>query len=246
MVETVIILPFVMVMLVLIIYLGWNFRRASQITNMDRYAVWEEVTPGSPGPDTQRRQDTIRNPRLNNTFFGLTGDQALTLDEHLDRRDYTPQGHEDLRDMQADETYSYYEEFLERSPTALFERFAATHEHISDMLEQMGMSVLTRNSMGHSRMNGDWRYANGVTFNGARNIWTPAGYRVTPGESLREVFFAEFDDGLEPYDSGGNNLAKAIREFYLSYPEYRGPDVENDSRNGGVSNPNNGGPLGGF
>ncbi len=222
MVETVLILPFIMVMIVLIIYLGWNFRRAAQVTNMDRYAVWEEVTPGAPGPDTQRQPDTMRNPRLNAAFYGLNGDLAETLDEHRDVRRYVPQGHEDLRDSQADETYSYYDEFLERNRAALYERFSAEHEHIADLLESMNMSELTRNSEGHSRMDGDWRYVNGVRL--LNGQWRPAGYRVTPGQSLREVFYAEFDDGLEPY-TDNNRLADAIQRFYLAYPNYIGPDI---------------------
>ena len=75
-------------------------------------------------------------------------------------------------------------------------------------------------------MNGDWRYVNGIRYNGSKQKWEPSNSRrVVPGEALRDVFFAELDDGLEPYDNNGNNLAGAIRDFYLAYPRYRGPDV---------------------
>lgn len=246
MMETVFILPFIMVVVVLIIYLGWNFRRMAQVTNMDRYAVWEETTPGSPGPDTQHRIGQMRNPRLNNAFYGLSNDQAIKLDEHQNRRWYYPQGHEDLRDRQVNETYSYFDEFLENNPRARYERFDAKHEQISDALTNMGMSDLTRNDVGHSRMDGDWRYVNGVVYDSRTGKWKPGRRRVTPGSSLREVFFVDLDDGLEPYDSSGNKLAKAIREFYLSYPGYRGPDIANDSRGGAGWDPFGGGPADGF
>lgn len=225
MMETVFITPFIMIMLVLIIYLGWNFRRLAQITNMDRYSVWEEVTPGAPGPDKQGMPQSIRNPRLNEAFYGLNGDLGLTLDELRNNDGYIPRGHELLRNSQTDETFSYFDEFIERNPRAIRERFEATHEHISDMLERMNMSELTRNGQGHSRMNGDWRYVNGIRYNAERDQWEPAHRRVSPGQSLREVFFVDLDDGLEPYVDS-NRLAQAIREFYTAYPSYRGPDFD--------------------
>ena len=225
MMETVLVMPFIMLALMLIIYLGWNFRRLAQVTNMDRYAVWEQVTPGAPGPDQQGMQLDMRNPRLNNAFYGLNGDQAEELTELRENRGYMPRGHEQLRDQQADETYSYVDEFLERNPRGINQRFTATHT--SDVnIDLLGLSDLTRNGDGHSRMNGDWRYLNGVRFNSSKQKWEPANLRVTPGSALREVFYVDLDDGLEPYDDDSdNNLAGAIRRFYLSYPGYRGPEV---------------------
>lgn len=263
MMESAFILPFIAVMLVLIVYFGWNFRRLAVVTNMDRYVVWEQATPGAPGPDAQYLPNDMRNPRLNDAFFGLHSDQAERLNEHAvelvfdaddfesrqQRAGYTPMGHELLRDLQTDETFSYFDDFIERNPRALRERFEATHEQLTDSIEFMNLNELgrsTRNNDGHSRLNGDWRFANGIRYDGRTNKWIPAYTRVAPGESLREVFFADLDDGLEPYDSGGNNLAQAIREFYLSYPTYRGPDVTNWSRNGNVPNINQGGASGGF
>jgi hypothetical protein len=226
MAETVLVMPFIMVALMLIVYLGWNFRRVAQVTNMDRYAVWESVTPGAPGPDAQHLAQEMRNPRLNNAFFELNGDQANDLDELNANNNnvYLPEGHRDLRDQQTDETYSYFDEFLERNPTGQRQRFSATHSQ-SVNTDLLGLSDLVRNSHGHSRMNGDWRYANGIRYNSDRAVWEPANRRVVPGEALREVFFVDLDDGLEPYDDNGNNLAGAIRDFYLAYPAYVGPEV---------------------
>ena len=226
MAETVLVMPFIMVAIMLIVYLGWNFRRTAQVTNMDRYAVWEAVTPGAPGPDTQGIGQDIRNPQFNTAFFGLNGDQATDLDElrETDVVRYMPEGHSALRDQQADETYSYFDEFLDRSPAGLRQRFTATHDQ-SMNTELLGLSDSNQNSTGHSRMNGDWRFANGVRYNSDKGKWEPAFRRVVPGEALREVFFAELDDGLEPYDDGENNLAGAIRDFYMAYPAYVGPEV---------------------
>jgi len=237
MVETVIILPFVMAVIVLLIYLGWNFRRQAQVTNMDRYAVWQRVTPGASGPNAQHVPAEMRNPRMNNAFYGLTGDQARQLDELRDNPGYTPRSHETLRDRQADETYSYFNEFLERNPRAIEQRFTAKHDQINTALERMGMSNTTRDPKGHSRLNGDWRYVNGIRYNGGLSKWVPANGRVSPGSAMREVFFAEMDDGLEVYDSRGNKLANAIRNFYLSYPGYRGPDISRDRRNRNPGDP---------
>ncbi|MEO0475687.1 MAG: hypothetical protein AAF085_06940 [Planctomycetota bacterium] len=226
MAETVLVMPFIMIAIMLIVYLGWNFRRTAQVTNMDRYAVWESVTPGAPGPDAQGMAQDIRNPRLNNAFFSLNGDQANDLDELRETQGvrYLPEGHRDLRDQQVDETYSYFDEFLERNPTGLRQRFSARHNQ-SMNTQLLGLSDLNRNSTGHARLNGDWRFANGVRYNSDKGKWEPGNQRVVPGEALREVFFAEMDDGLERYDDGENNLAGAIRDFYLAYPGYVGPEI---------------------
>lgn len=226
MAETVLVMPFIVLAIMLIVYLGWNFRRMAQVTNMDRYVVWDSVTPGAPGPKTQGLPQDMRNPQLNVAFYGTNKDQAIDLDElrSTDGVRYLPQGHEDLRDRQADETYAYFEEFLNRSPTGLRQRFSSTHNQ-SMNTELLGLSDLVRNGEGHSRMNGDWRFADGIRYNGSRETWEPWGRRVAPGESLREVFFVDLDDGLEPYDDGENNLAGAIRDFYLAYPGYVGPEL---------------------
>lgn len=229
MIETVLILPFIMIVIVLLIYLGWNFRRLALVSNMDRYSVWEQVTPGSPGPDIQRLPREVRNPRLNNAFFGLNNDNALALDEWRRNDGYLPQAHEDLREQQADETYSYFDAFLEDSPRGVRERFVVTHEHLNDALEQMGMTDQMRNRFGHNRLNGDWRYANGIRYAGQDDGWVPSGYRVVPGQALRDVFYAELDDRLEGYDSSGNDIASATRALYRSYPAYRGPKVGDES-----------------
>ena len=247
MVETVLVMPFILFIIVLIIYLGWNFRRQAQVTNMDRYVVWKQTTPGASGPDTQRLPTDLRNPRLNNAFYQLTSDQAIRLDERDNNGGYLPKSYETLRQMQADETYSYFDAFLDRSPRAHHERFTAQHEQINDMLAKLGMADITRAAEGHGRLNGDWRYANGIRYDGQSDRWKPAHYRVSPGSAMREVFFVDLDDGLEPYDNSGNKLAQAIREFYLSYPGYRGPDVTRDSLNRIYSDPDNnaGGGVGG-
>lgn len=237
MIETVLVMPFIMIALMLIVYLGWNFRRIAQVTNMDRYAAWEQVTPGAPGPNMQGLEQEIRNPKLNEAFYSLNGDQALELDE-LGGGDnnFLPEGHRELRDQQTDEEYSYYEEFLELNPRGVRERFTSKHAQ-SVNTELLDLSDFARNERGHSRMNGDWRYLNGIEYNDTKSKWEPANRRVAPGSSLREIFFVEMDEGLEAF-AEQNTYASGVRNFYLAYPPYRGPEIDPDndsSSSGGVS-----------
>ena len=229
MVETVLVMPFIALALVLIVYLGWNFRRLAQVSNMDRYVIWESATPGAPGPDIQGINADIRNPHLNSAFFGLNSDHASQLDElrWTNNVPYMPRGHREFRDQQADEAYSYFDEFLDRNPTGIMQRFKSAHPQ-SVNTDFLGLSDLTGNGIGHSRMNGDWRYLNGIGYNSAKNKWEPDRRRVSPGGTLREIFFAELVDGLEPYANNGNELARAISNFYLRYPVYIGPELELD------------------
>lgn len=226
MMETVLIMPFVLLILVLMVYLGWNFRRLAQATNMDRYAVWEQVTPGAPGPDVQGLEQPMRNPRLNQVFYDLNGDHALDLDELQAGDRYLPEGHRELRDQQADEQYAYFDTFLSRSPAGVRQQFTSQHAQ-SVNTRLLGLSDLARNMPGHSRMNGDWRYLNGVQYNTENNKWQPAYRRVSPGSSLREIFFADLDQGLGAL-AEANEYARGVRDFYLAYPHYVGPDVNID------------------
>lgn len=252
MAETVLVMPLLVLSLVLIVYLGWNFRRLAQVTNMDRYSVWAEVTPGTSG----------LSGGINDSFFGLNGDQALTLGSSRNNEAFMPKGHTELRDRQTDETYSYFDEFLEQNPGGLHQRYAATHQQRMNT-DMLGLSELTRNGDGHGRMDGDWRYAREVYRDGSRWLYgtgpldrrltSSSGdprvpiidddpndgkplsyYHVSPAISLSEVFFVELDEGLRPYESSGNRLAQNIREFYLAYPEYRGPDIANPAPHTGA------------
>ena len=235
MIETVLVMPFIMIALMLIVYLGWNFRRMAQVTNMDRYAVWEEVTPGAPGPNMQGLDNAMRNPKLNQAFYSLHSDQAQDLDElhGSENNGYLPQGHQELRDQQTDEAYSYFEEFLNRNPRGVRQRFTSKHAQ-SVNTQLLDLSDFARNERGHSRMNGDWRFVNGIDYNGTKSKWEPAFRRVSPGSSLREVFFVELDEGLESFGDQ-NTYARGVRNFYLDYPAYKGPEIDPDNDTGSIA-----------
>lgn len=233
MVETVLILPFIMIVIVLLIYLGWNFRRLALVTNMDRYVVWSEVTPGAPGPRPQEFDNLqMRNPHLDAAFFGLNNDGGQRLDELRSGTAYLPQAHQDLLQQQADETYSYFSAFLGSNYAGVRERMTAQHSHITDSLEQMGMEKEMTNRYGHRRLHGDWRFANGVRNGGSVRGWVPddglrdddltTDYRTLPGTALVDVFFAQIDDVLGGYS---NEIAAASRDLYRAYPGYDGPIV---------------------
>ncbi|MEM9416624.1 MAG: TadE family protein [Planctomycetota bacterium] len=221
MVETVLITPLLMIVIVLLMYLGWNFRRLQRVTNMDRYEVWRETTPGSTGPG---KADVLGHEPLNQAFYSDISDPARTLTQSRGRgRTAIPEAHRTLQQQTADEGFAYLESFLGSSPTGIYERFEARHDQVSPFLATF-MSDTSSTRTGHRRLNGDWRYANGVAFNGQKQKWEPASYRVAPGPALREVFFVELDEGLSPY-TRNNRLAQAIQDFYTAYPSYRGPDI---------------------
>lgn len=226
MVETVLIIPVLLVVIVLIMYLGWQVRRLQRVTNMDRYEAWRQTTPGSVGPAQNPLND---HAALNNTFYDDVSDQARQLTHAANQgRTAAPEAYDYLQQQTTDETFAYLEDFLDASPTARYERFEARHNQTSPFLARY-MSDLSRTRTGHRRLDGDWRYANGVTYDNAKGRWIPAGYRVSPAEPLRDVFFAEFDDRLRPYvrenRDGVPNLASRIRDFYSAYPSYTGPDI---------------------
>ena len=80
----------------------------------------------------------------------------------------------------------------------------------------------------HSRSDNDWKYANGIRFNGDRSKWEPAPPLVTPAEVVRDEFLRRLDDALVPATESGLGLSWAIRSYYLLEPSYGGPDLPSD------------------
>ena len=224
MAEMVLVTPLIMVVLVLILYFGWNMRRLARVTNMDRYVVWKQTTPGSPGP--------AGVSELNDAFFGDNSDQASELDpQDRSSRTAVPDAHIELLEELADESYSYYDLLLDDNPTGIYGRISVQHEQFSPLLERiMGDSL--RNPTGHRRLNGDWRFADGVRYNTSKSKWEPNGRRISPGPSLRDIFFIDLDEELASSSENGNPLAEATRDFYTVYPGYLGPDIPTRRENG--------------
>ena len=230
MAETVLITFLIMIVVVLLLYLGWTFRRLQRVTNMDRYESWRAVTPmaiapGQAGlhPNPRRAVDLAHQP-LNDTFYGDIADQARQLTPTDNSRTPVPQAYRLIQDQTTGETFTYLDRFYEITPTGHLEQFEARHEQASPFLAA-AMSNLSRTRTGHRRLDGNWRYSNGLIFNTEKSKWEPAGYRVVPGPTLRESFFTELDNGLDPYITT-NDLAATIRDIYAAYPnDYHGPDI---------------------
>lgn len=224
MVETVMILPVLMVVFVLIVFLGWNIRRLEKTTQMDRYEAWRAAMPGTPGP---ARNDQDEHANMNQAFFTAdSNDTARSLNANvtINRRQY--EAHDLLLTQLTEEDFAYYQDFIDEHPATVYVRFEAEHEPFSPLLETIGMSEATRNRTGFRVRNGDWRFADGIRFDGSEQQWVPGARRITPNPALINVFYAQFDEELQPLADGSNNpLASAARNLYRNYPGYRGPEV---------------------
>lgn len=236
MVETVLILPIIMVVIVLIIYLGWNIRRLEKTTQMDRYEAWRMSMPGSPGPGHSHQTG---HEQLNEAFFtNDTGDTATALSTDLTGDFQQYQAHDLLLTQLSEEDFAYYQDFLDSHPATIFARFNADHEPFSPLIERMGLSNATRNRTGFRVRSGDWRFADGIRFNSSDQEWQPGQRSVTPNPALRNVFYAQFDEELSPLVQSQNPLANATQHLYLDYPGYTGPKVvRNGMTVGGTSLP---------
>ncbi|MEM1355977.1 MAG: hypothetical protein AAGH88_13975 [Planctomycetota bacterium] len=230
MVETVLIMPVLFVVFVLIFYLGWNIRRLEKTTQMDRYEAWRAAMPGSPGPGHSHENG---HEQMNDAFFTQdTSDTAtrIGLNASIGRSQY--EAHDLLLTQLTEEDFAYYQDFIDTHPATVYARFEATHEPFSPMLTELGMSESTRNGTGFRVRNGDWRFADGIRFSSSRQEWEPGNRRITPNPALRNVFYAQFDEELDPLVGNQNPLADATQSLYLSYPGYIGPRVTNDSQPG--------------
>lgn len=214
MTETVLALPFLLLILMLIFFFGQSLQRYQQQSVLDRYDAWRNVAqapgPSSGGPD---------HPLLNQTFFN---DTAATLEGGITRHDLTRVQNLLLQAAApfGDDALEYTRAILDRFPAAIRAHYQTTFDSSVPLWQRMAGE--THHS--HIRPGNEWKFANGQ--HDANLQWLPRGPYVTPNAAIRDVFLENLDSRLEPYSQQGNGLAQGLRNYYLHAPAYRGPTLD--------------------
>jgi hypothetical protein len=208
MIELLLVLPVVMLIISLLFFFGTGMMNLQRSSGMDRYAVWRSVA-NAPGPSSAAQ--------LNQTFFH---DDADDID--FQQTKYFP---DDVANrlvaaatMYDDQTGNYTQALVNNLPSGQKFSFQTTHHSNIPLWQRMADT----NQHAHVRFDNEWKYANGITDIGNGN-WVPRSPYVTPASTIRDVFFTDFDDRVEPYINSDNGLARLLRDFYVRYPAYRGP-----------------------
>jgi hypothetical protein len=215
MIETILVMPLLLVMLSLILFFGWNFKRLITASSIDRYEAWR-LADHAPGPssDGWSSGQIVRSfmpsdePRLDRAIF----DQYPTdAPEQMQRA--AGEIHSDAGPLA--------QRMIDELPLGSGVRFSGRYATTSRFWERLSTPI----RHDHVRLDGDWRFANGIAWNPVKEKWEPWGHRVAIGRLVREELFSEFDNLLDPYVAGDNALARSVREFYTSYPGYSGPEL---------------------
>ena len=216
MIEAVLVLPFLFFVLALVVYFGFNMERFQRATVVDRYESWRGAARAE-GPASSVTTGSATR-QLQATFFHDDRPDSLLIEA----RPYFPrEPQDDWRDAAAElgpDAGPLAEAYFDEFPRGRSVRLYTTHGTDMRVLRALDRPIRHR----HTRLDTDWRFANGLRFD-EKEGWVPDNPRVTPGEAVRTVHYGNFDSRLAPYTD--NPIANAVRDFYGTYPPYRGPKV---------------------
>ena len=246
MTEFVLVLPFLVVVLMLVIYFGDLVVKAQRTEVMTRYEAWRHVQ-NAPGPSSSpphghtllnqtfqnEKADEIHNP-VSDGFFpedayeeliSSTAEYDAPAGDYADALIYRPgQNHRFSRGRREVFT-TQYNDLVDR-----WERASKTDT------ENPSQSPIRR---AHVRIGTSWSFSNDWRA-GAPDYPDVGGGDPHHLRALRDVFFTHFDADLDAIDlsehpeysddpggpdNPGDSLAGTIRDVYLSRIGYRGPTV---------------------
>ena len=213
MAETLLALPFLLLILLFVLYFGRESVRVEKTHMMDRYEAWRQAGYGpGPHPDTPRG-----HPQMNDAFFA----------EHADAVGFSSSGHfpdtaaqqwEQEAGNRSDDAGELARMMIENLARGRTVHATSQHDTTNKLLQQFNGPVRAT----HTTMDHDWKFVNGVGRRGG--AWDQTGPYASNLGSLRDVFYQEFDTAFAAMT--GNPFAAAVRSLYLSHPEYRGPNID--------------------
>lgn len=216
MAEMVLALPFVLVILVLLIFFGRGVVRVQHAMVMDRYEAWRRAT-GAPGP--QFHEGTDNGEQLNATFFG---GKAAGVRSESDN--YFPR---DANNLLIDAAAQYPSLAGEIAYAHIYSadrgragRFATSHREPNRLMDYIDRPI----ESDHVRIGNEWAWVNGWRVNDAGG-WERRGSGPPDILAASRIHFADFDQAFAELGQS-NAAARRLRDFYDFVPPYIGPDVE--------------------
>ncbi len=213
MAETLLALPFLLLILLFVLYFGRESVRVERTHMMDRYEAWRQAGHG-PGP----HPDDVRgHPQMNDAFFAEHAD-SLGFSSSGAFPDAAAREWEQEAGNRSDDAGELARMMIENLAGGRTVHASSTHTTTNKLLQQFnGPARATHTTMDH-----DWKFVNGIGRRGG--AWDQRAPYASNLGSLRDVFYQEFDTAFAAMT--GNPFAAAVRSLYLSHPEYRGPNID--------------------
>lgn len=214
MVETVLVMPLLVLILAFVIYFGRGVVRVQHAQVMDRYEAWRQANghPSGPHPDTPQGHTL-----MNQAFYDDNAEELRYGSSNFFPRD----AQDDLIDAAEAfrlETGDLADEAFGRFPNGRSVWFEVQHREPVRAWRQFNGPIRHR----HTRLDHTWRHAN-YWGNESEEDLRNGGTAMYA--SLRDVFYDDLDQELQDLANGGNDMARMVRHLYLYYEGYRGPTV---------------------
>ncbi len=216
MTEMVLVLPFLVFILLLVMYFGKGVVRLQHAQVMDRYEAWR-LADGAPGPAANVQGGSAM---MNQSFFGGAA-QSVSADYSSAFPTDAADEFELMASNVSTDAKNLVTEAFDDFPKGATATMTTTHNESVALWQKIDQPVKHR----HVRIGNDWAYSNRWVKNN-KGEWVlqhADGTWILP--PARDVFYDQLDNTLENLDQGGNRIAEYMRGTYLDKPAYRGPTI---------------------
>lgn len=215
MMETVLVLPFLVFILLLVMFFGRGVARVQHTQVMDRYEAWR-LAAQSPGPSANQNEG---NPQMNILFFG---EAAKSIDFNSSNYFPTdaPVSLQSAGQQFSTDTGALVDLAYQNFARGVRVEFKTSHQTDTRLWQRFEVPI----THSHTRLDHDWKFVNGWRVQ--NNQWEPNGtgpWMLSP--PVRDLFFQRFDNDMTAMVNQGNQLAAILQSVYSARPAYVGPNI---------------------
>ena len=217
MTETILALPFLLLIMLFIAYFGRSSVRVERTHMMARYQAVRSASQGpGPRPDVDNTHEQMNDTWFNNTAdnTNFSGHTIFPEDAYQRWQDAAARRSDDAGSL-LDQMWENFQSYAQGTTANVSSR----HNSSNKFLEMFNGDV----NASHTVQDGDWKFING--YKHRADSYDPNGTQVHNLNTLRDIFYDGFDSTLEGMSDAQNPLASTIRTLYLNSNGYRGPEV---------------------
>lgn len=214
MTETILALPFLLIILLFITYFGRQSVNVERTHMMSRYQAWRSSAEGpGPRPHVNGSHEQMADAWFNNNS------SSLSFDGHSAFPDDASQQWQDGAARRSDDAGMLLDDLIDALPRGTTAIVSSRHDTTNKITGVFTGDVQSS----HTVFDNDWKFVNGYRHRASQ--YDLSGSMTHNLNSLRDLFYDGFDGTLEGMSDAQNPLASTIRSLYLGLGGYRGPKV---------------------